>query len=127
MQWRVYKMIATPAMVITWVCGISMLIINPAVLQGVWMHIKLSLLVLLAAYHFYCKRVIVLQEKGVDKGTSINYRLLNELPTLFLVTIVLLAVLRDLQDFGKLFGGILIFGLVLFFFVKMYKNKREKQ
>ncbi len=127
MQWRVYKMIATPAMVITWLCGLSMIAINPAILQSTWMHIKLTLLVLLVLYHFYCKSIIIRQESGIDKGTSINYRLLNELPTLFLVAIVLLAVLRDLQDFVKLFIGILIFGFLLFTFVKWYKRLREKK
>jgi len=126
MQWRVYKMIATPALVITWICGLSMLTINPALLQQGWMHVKLTLLVLLTGYHFYCRRVILLQEKDVDRKSSMHYRLLNELPTLFLVAIVLLAVMRDLLDFVKLFAGIMVFGVVLFGLVKAYKRRREK-
>lgn len=127
MQWRVYKMIATPAMVITWIGGLSMLMINPAVFQQTWIHVKLALLLLLVGYHFYCKHIIQLQEKDLDKKSGTHYRLLNELPTLFLVAIVLLAVLRDLQDFGKLFIGVLLFGFVLFMFVKQYKKYRERK
>lgn len=125
MEWRVYKMIATPAMVITWFCGLSMLTLNSALLQQPWMHVKLSLLVLMVLYHLYCKKVIVMQEKDVDTKSSLYYRLLNELPTLFLVAIVLLAVMRDLLDFVKLFAGILVFGFCLYQFVKAYKRKRE--
>ena len=127
MQWRVYKMIATPAMVITWLCGLSMLSINPALLGQGWMHVKLTLLLLLTGYHFYCRRVILLQEKDLDKRSSLHYRLLNELPTLFLVAIVLLAVMRDLLDFAKLFAGILLFGGLLFWGVKAYKRRRESR
>lgn len=125
MQWRVYKIIATPAMVITWIFGLSMLASNPDLLSQNWIKIKLVLLVLLVGYHFYCKTIIIKQEKGEDKAGSFNYRLLNELPTLFLVAIVLLAVVRDLLDFVKLFGGVIAFGVVLFIFAKAYKKRRE--
>ncbi|MFS0491098.1 protoporphyrinogen oxidase HemJ [Leadbetterella byssophila] len=126
MEWRVYKMIATPAMVITWICGLSMLALNPGIFQQSWIHVKLTLLVLLVVYHFSCRRVIVMQDKDIDTRSSMFYRLFNELPTLFLVAIVLLAVMRDLLDFVKLFFGILIFGFLLYTFVKAYKRRREK-
>lgn len=126
MQWRVYKMIATPALCITWLCGLSMLMIQPALLQQPWLHVKLTLLLLLTAYHFYCRHIILLQERDADRKTSLHYRLLNELPTLFLVAIVLLAVMRDLLDFAKLFAGILLFGGMLFWAVKAYKRRRER-
>jgi protoporphyrinogen IX oxidase len=127
MQWRVYKIISTPAMVITWLFGLLMLFTNPSILDQTWIKIKLVLLVLLVGYHFYCKSIIIKQEKGEDKAGSFNYRLLNELPTLFLVAIVLLAVVRDFLDFLKLFGGIMAFGVVLFIFAKQYKKKRESK
>ena len=127
MQWRVYKIISTPAMVITWLFGLLMLFFNPAILDQSWIKIKLVLLVFLVIYHFYCKAIIIRQEKGEDKSTSFNYRLLNELPTLFLVAIVLLAVIRDFLDFLKLFGGIIAFGMVLFIFAKQYKKRRENK
>jgi putative membrane protein len=108
MQWRVYKIISTPA-----------------ILDQSWIKIKLLLLVLLVIYHFYCRSIIVKQEKNEDKTSSFNYRLLNELPTLFLVAIVLLAVVRDFLDFVKLFGGVIAFGVLLFVFAKQYKKRRE--
>lgn len=129
MQWRVYKIICNPAMVITWICGLAMLYIygidwlqaNP------WMHIKLTLLVLLTGYHHYCKKIIKKLENGTATFTSFQYRLLNELPTLFLFSIVLLAVLRNSLNFLWAFLGILGFGFVLFFAAKMYKKFRERR
>ena len=47
MQWRVYKIICNPAMMITWTCGILMLVNTPAFLQQEWLQTKLLLLVFL--------------------------------------------------------------------------------
>jgi|GEM_PF-5477339 len=49
------------------------------------------------------------------------------LPTLFLITIILLVVMRDLLDFVKLFTVVLVFGVMLFGLVKAYKRRREKR
>lgn len=125
MQWRVYKIISTPAMVITWIFGIGMLFISPAWLQQSWIIVKLILLVGLTVYHFYCKRIIIALENEQNKFNSFNFRLLNEVPTLFLVAIVLLAVAKDLLNFAYLFAGILAFGVTLYFFAKLYKRNRE--
>lgn len=126
MQWRAYKIICNPAMMITWTCGIAMLINTPAFLQQGWMHVKLTLLVLLTGYHLYCKGIIKKQENGEKTFGSFGFRLLNELPTLFLVAIVLLAVVKDLLNFIYLFLGIMAFGAALFMSARAYKNHREK-
>ncbi len=126
MQWRVYKIISTPAMIITWICGLSMLFLNPNILSQAWIQVKLVLLVAMAIYHFYCKSIIIKQEKGLPTMNSFGFRLLNELPTLFLVSIVLLGVLKDFINFLILFGGVIAFGMLLFLSAKAYKNSREK-
>ncbi len=125
MQWRVYKIIATPAMYFTWFFGLSMIAGNPSLLSQTWIKVKLGLLILLVAYHFYCKKIIKLQEAGKSTYTSFQFRLLNELPTLFLVAIVLLAVVKDFLNFIYLFGGVIIFGVVLFGAAKAYKSYRK--
>lgn len=127
MQRRVYHIISTPAMVFTWTFGLLMLATNPAILIQTWIQVKLVLLLILVAYHFYCKQIIGKQERGETVFNSFQFRLLNEFPTLFLVAIVLLAVLRDFLDFLALFGGILVFGVTLFFFAKAYKKRREQK
>lgn len=126
MQTRVYKIICNPAMMITWVGGLGMLIINPIYLSQGWMHIKLLLLFLLLGYHLYCKAIIKKLAKGEAPFNSFQFRLLNEVPTLFLVSIVLLAVLQSALNFLYAFGGVLLFGLLLYFATKMYKRFREK-
>ena len=77
-------------------------------------------------YHLYCKVIIKKQEAGITTFGSFQFRLMNELPTLFLIAIVLLAVVRDFMNFLYLFGGIIAFGFVLFFIAKAYKKSRGK-
>jgi len=125
MQWRVYKIICNPAMMITWIFGILMLLNTPAFLEEGWLQTKLVLLVLLTAYHLYCKGIIRKQEADKSTFTSFQFRLLNELPTLFLVAIVLLAVVKDMLNFVLLFLGILAFGFTLFVSAKAYKKFRD--
>ncbi|MGL4632151.1 MAG: protoporphyrinogen oxidase HemJ [Leadbetterella sp.] len=126
MQRRVYTIIANPAMMITWFCGLGMLIINPYILEGHWIKIKLGLVLGLTIYHLYCKSIMKKQEQRLDKRSSESFRMLNELPTLFLVAIVILAVCKDLVSFLWLFLGVLAFAFLLFGFIKLYKKNREK-
>lgn len=127
MQERVYNIISTPAMFITLFFGIGMLVINPAWLSQSWMHLKLTLLVLMIIYHFLCKRIISQNKIGKNSFTPFQFRLINELPTLFLVSIVLLAVLKNIVNFMYLFTGVLAFGVLLFLSAKAYKNHRLKK
>ncbi len=127
MQWRVYKIICNPAMIITWLCGLFMLYIYGVgwLETNWWMQAKLVLLILLSAYHLYCRNLIIKLEKGEVPFNSFQFRLLNEVPTLFLVAIVLLAVYRNAFNVWYTLAGILSFGLMMFTFAKIYKKRRE--
>ncbi len=126
MQWRVYKIICNPAMMITFIGGIGMLIVNPGYLQQGWIHIKLLLVILLLGYHLYCKTLIKKLERNERIYTSFQYRLMNEVPTLFLVSIVLLAVLKNGLNTLFAFGGVMLFGVILYMATKMYKRSRDR-
>ncbi|MFK7807312.1 MAG: protoporphyrinogen oxidase HemJ [Saprospiraceae bacterium] len=126
MEWRVYKIICNPAMMITFTFGIAMLVYNPAYMNGGWMHIKLTLVILLLVYHIFCKRMIKQLEKGKTSFSSFQFRLFNEFPTLFLFAIVFLAVFKDSMNPMKLFGGIIALGVLLFLIAKAYKKAKEK-
>ena len=127
MEGRAYKIICNPAMMLTWTCGLTMTFLNPAYWQMGWFQVKFAILILLSIYHSWCKQVILKLEKGEKPFDSFQFRLLNELPTLFLISIALLAVLRDTFNFLYAFGGVLVFGFLLFMFAKAYKKRREKK
>ncbi len=113
MEWKSYNIILKPAVVITWSFGVMLLFIQPAWLQQGWLHVKLTFLVLLTVYTHYLKSHIRQLEKGSSSFTHIHYRALNEVPTVFLVAIVFLAVFKNGISYGWLLGGLAVFiGLI---------------
>ena len=83
----------------TIVLGITLLMKNPALMKMAWMHIKLLLVVLLVIYHVFCR--IYVKKFRMDANTHSHkfYRLFNELPTVLLVAIVFLVVLKSPVSF----------------------------
>ncbi len=91
---RLYRAITVPAMLATLGFGLAMLASNPGYLQLGWMWLKLSLVLALVGYTLYIGRVRKRFESGDVFLTPRQCRVRNEVPLLFLVAIVLLAVLR---------------------------------
>ncbi|MEN0003640.1 MAG: CopD family protein [Bacteroidota bacterium] len=127
MEWRVYKIIINPAMMITWTFGLLMIFNNgwEWFRLNYWLHLKLLLLILMVVYQLWCKGMISKLEQNKNTLSSFQFRLANELPTIFLLSIVLLAVYRNTLNFLLAFGGILIFGVLLYLGAKWYKRQRE--
>ena len=59
-----------------------------------WLHAKLSLVVLLFAYHGYCGRLLRQFKNDENQRSHIFYRWFNELPVLRLISVVILAVVK---------------------------------
>ena len=78
----------------TLVFGIAMLVASPAYLFMGWLHVKLALVALLIAYHGYCYELMRDFAHNRNAHTARWYRLFNELPSLFLIGIVALAVVK---------------------------------
>jgi putative membrane protein len=74
--------------------GAAMLIESPAYLAMGWLRAKLLLVLLLIAYHSYC-RVLLKEFAGQRNRRSARwFRGFNELPSVFLIAIVILAVVK---------------------------------
>jgi putative membrane protein len=86
--------IMTIGATLTIVFGLAMLIKAPAYLSMSWLRVKLLLVLLVVAYHGYCFKL--LRDFAQQRNTrSANwYRGFNELPTLLLIGIVILAVVK---------------------------------
>ena len=132
MEQRVYYIICIPAMLITWIFG-SIMIAAYLDVQGLewlkanaWMHSKLLLVILLSGYQHYTKSLMKKLGSGETSLSSFNMRLLNEVPTIFLLAIVLLAVYRNTLNSIYAFIGIFIFGIILFLGARYYKSIRSK-
>lgn len=124
MEWKVYKIILKPAVVITWVFGVLMLMIQPAWLQQAWMTGKLVFVLALTFYTYYCQAHIRLLENGKSTFTHVHYRVMNEVPTIILVGAVFLAVFRDRINWWYLLGGVSAFTLLILTAVRRVARKK---
>jgi len=97
MERKLYRGIMTPAMIATVIFGGTMIAMNPDYyFSALWMQLKLGLLLLLIIYHFACGKFRKdFAEDKVDKN-HIFFRWFNEVPVIFLIAIIFLAVLKPL-------------------------------
>ena len=97
MERRLYFYIMNPAMIQSWVFGF--LLIHSQGLESLgflWMQIKLGLVTILTAYHFYL--LIFLKDFQYDMNTKSSkfFRVINEIPTILLIIIIFVVVFKPL-------------------------------
>ncbi|NOQ16399.1 MAG: protoporphyrinogen oxidase HemJ [Methyloprofundus sp.] len=96
MERKLFYGIMTPGMVITFIFGFWMLgdyAWSMYASMG-WIHAKLALLAGLVVYHYYCYRFLNDFKFDTNQRSHIFYRWFNEVPVLFLVLIIILAVVK---------------------------------
>lgn len=93
MEHKLYYYIMHPAMALAIAFGIWLIILNPGWLQQGWLHAKFTLVALLIAYHMSLGYYLKAFQKGNPRNEKF-FRLYNEVPTLLLLGIVLLAVTK---------------------------------
>ncbi len=71
-----------------------MLIESPAYLQMTWLRVKLLFVALVIAYHAYCYKLMRDFAGQRNTRSSKWFRAFNELPSLLLIVIVILAVVK---------------------------------
>jgi len=59
-----------------------------------WMHVKLLLVLGLIGYHGWCQIQVKKFRENRNSGSAGYFRLMNEVPTIFLVLIVILAIVK---------------------------------
>ena len=95
MERRLANIITTPGMVVAVTMAVGLLSVQPAWLHQGWMHAKLAFVAALLAYHFFCYRLMGQLQAGICQWSPKQLRALNELPTLFLVIVVMLVVFKN--------------------------------
>lgn len=86
--------IMTLGAILTLVFGVVMLVLNPALLGVAWFQVKLVLLAGLAIYHYRCLVWIRRLKDGFRPDGTTWLRWFNEIPVVFLLGIILLAVAK---------------------------------
>ena len=97
MEKRLYNFIMRPAMLFSWIFGIILIYLNGLdVLTTFWMQIKLLLVIILSGYHEYLGKCINHLKNRTNTKTSKFYRYLNEVPTVLLILIVFVVIIKPL-------------------------------
>jgi putative membrane protein len=95
MERKLFFGITTPGMIFTILFGGWLLGSNMAVyMQDGWMHAKLGLVFVLLLYHFYLGKLYLDFKYDNNRHGHVFYRIVNEIPVLFLVAIVILVVVK---------------------------------
>lgn len=95
MERRLYKAIMHPAMIATVLFGCILLFHRHHYYwEQLWMHIKLGLVGTLIIYHFWCGRIVKQFKEDANQHSEKFYRFFNEYPTIILITVVILTVVR---------------------------------
>lgn len=96
MKRRLWFGITTPAMLATVVLGI-VLMLRVDAHHLPWFMLKMTLILLLLAYHFCCQALITAQARGRYRFTSGQLRIWNEVGTTLLLFIILLVKHKSIQ------------------------------
>ncbi len=96
MERKLYYGIMTPGMIITFIFGVWMLTDYAWAIYGRsgWLHVKLCLLGIMVVYHILCGVWLTTFKHDQNKHSHVYYRWMNEVPVLFLVGIIILAVVK---------------------------------
>lgn len=95
MERKLYKYIGIPGFWGTIISGTLLIVQNPALLSsGGWLHAKISLVVVLSAYFFHLGRLRHKLATDVCEKSGKFFRVYNEVPTLLLIAIVILVIVK---------------------------------
>lgn len=132
MMKRLWFGITWPSAILTLILGLTVMalgnwdnvVLKP---EGRWLLIKLVFVILLYAYFFILNSIFKQQVKGVYKYTSQQLRVWNEVATIFLIAIVMLAVVKQALSFVWGLAGLIALMVVLMAAIKIYKAIRNKK
>ena len=97
MEKRLFNYIMRPAMFLSWLLGIILiLIIGIETFSFLWIQIKLILVLLLSIYNEYLGKCVKMLKLGENKKSARFFRIINEIPTVLLIFIVFVVIFKPL-------------------------------
>ena len=97
MEQKLMNFIMMPAMILSWIFGILLILINgEAIYVSMWLSLKLIFVLLLTIYHFFLKYCIMKFVNNKNLYSSKFYRIINEIPTFLLIIIVFVIIYKPI-------------------------------
>lgn len=130
MAGRLWNIITVPAGVIMLVSGLTLIYLNFGLMKTPWFHLKLTFLLGLAVYHYWCWKK-VLQMKNLNGNLlpipNIKLRQANEIATFILFLVVFTVILKSwvLEYWWQLITGFFVLVVAIMLTVKLV-NKAKK-
>ena len=123
---RLWYIITWPSAILSTLFALWLLILMPSWLSQGWMHVKLSFVVLLFAYHLKTHFIFKELQKDRFRYTSGFMRIWNEVATLVLFAVTFLVVLKN--AFNWIYGliGFILLVLMLMLGIRLYKRVRDR-
>ncbi|RMZ58562.1 CopD family protein [Chryseobacterium nematophagum] len=131
MAGRLWNIITVPAGIIMTLCGLTMIFLNTGLMKTPWFHLKLTFLIGLAIYHYWCWKK-VLQIKGLDGKSleiaNVKLRQSNEIATFILFLVVFTVILKSavIEYWWQLISGFFVLVFLIMVTVKLVNKKRKK-
>lgn len=122
---RLWLGITWPSAVITLILGPLLIYINPAILDT-WLWIKIGFVIGLYLYHYTLHVLYKQQKNNYFKYSSQQLRIWNEVATVFLISIVMLVVVRQSLSVVWSLLGLILFVILIMSAIKIYKLVRKK-
>lgn len=92
---KLIRGIMNPAMIVTWVCGLAMAMIGGrAIYMEPWFMIKFLLVCVMTWFHHWCSTERKKLAQGQFEHEGRYYRLMNEVPTLLMIAIVIMVIVK---------------------------------
>ena len=93
MERRLLNFIMNPAMALTWILGI-VLLIQGHWFGATWFHVKFALVIAMSAMHGLFSSYVADFSRDRNTHTQKFFRIVNEIPTVLLIVVVILAVVK---------------------------------
>jgi protoporphyrinogen IX oxidase len=95
MERRLLRAIMNPAMIVTWVFGLA-LVMTPGIVDWstVWPWTKAASVIAMTVFHMWLSGCRKRLEGGTDRLTGRQYRLMNEVPTVLMIVIVMSVIVK---------------------------------
>lgn len=93
MERRLIRAIMIPAMTLSWVLGLVMAVEGHLFSQG-WFHVKLACVLAMTGVHFHLAKCRTAFAEDRNTRSERYFRILNEMPTLLMIVIVILVILK---------------------------------
>ena len=94
MEYRLLNYIMTPALILTYILGFLLLYYNDYLLTENYFLVKLILVFCLTIFHLYLSILYKDFKKGYRIKPTRFYRIINEIPTLLMIFIILLVLVK---------------------------------